>query len=128
MKKLFIGLLLAAAGGATFFLLNQKKKTNTGIEINKELIIGKWKPVIADSIQPHYQYDFRKEGIALRAANDTVKADTTHYEWNKKNELVLKVNAIDTAGTTFAVVQLSADSLQLQTEKTKSPLLFTKVK
>jgi hypothetical protein len=126
MKKLFIGLLVAAAGGAAFFLLNQKKTTGTAI--NKELIIGKWKPAASDSTQPHYQYSFQKDGIALRAVNDTAKADTSHYEWNKEDKLVLKATEKDTVATAFTVVQLSADTLRLQSEKNATEVLLTKSK
>jgi hypothetical protein len=131
MKKLFIGLLVVAAGGATFFLLNQKKKPGNIASINKELIIGKWKPAAsqpADTAQPHYQYEFQKDGIALRSLNNTVKADTTYYGWNAKNELVIRENTGDTTGKTFTVVQLTGDSLQLQAEKNAVSLLLTKAK
>ena len=132
MKKLIIGLLVVAAGGATFFLLSQKREPGNIATINKELIIGKWKPAmpqpVADATQPHYQYEFQKDGIALRSLNDTVKADTTHYRWNAKNELVIRENTSDTTGKTFTVVQLTGDSLQLQAEKNAVSLLLIKAK
>jgi hypothetical protein len=130
MKKLFIGLLVVAAGGAAFFLLNNKKNTTAIASINKELIIGKWKTdaVMAnDSTFNKYSYSFQKEGIVLRSISDSVKADTSHYEWNKANELVWKENAGDSTGKTFSVLKLTPDSLQVQSNDS-STVLFTKVK
>ncbi len=137
MKKLFIGLLVIAAGGAAFFLLNQKKNTTEIATINKELIIGKWKTdaVMAnDSGFNKYSYDFKKEGVLLRSLGDTVKVDTSHYEWNKANELVLsewtpseKEKASDSTGKTYSVVKLTQDSLLVQS-KDSVTVLFTKAK
>jgi hypothetical protein len=130
MKKLFIGLLVVAAGGAAFFLLNKKKNTAEVATINKELIIGKWKTdaVMAnDSGFNKYSYSFQQGGIVLRSLSDSVKADTTHYEWNKANELVWKEKASDSVGTTYSVVKLTQDSLQVQS-KDSVTFLFTKIK
>lgn len=134
MKNVFIGLLIIAAGTGVYFFLIKKK--NTGTEqanaINKELLAGKWKTVsyqpVVDSLQPLYGYDFQKDGIALRSASDTVKADTTHYSWNKENELVIKANAADTAGVAYVVQKLSADTLQVQSKTDKVIILLTKAK
>jgi hypothetical protein len=137
MKKLFIGLLVVAAGGAAFFLLNKKKNTTEVATINKELIIGTWKTdaVMAnDSGFNKYSYNFQKEGIVLRSLSDSVKADTTHYEWNKANELVWsewtpseKEKAGDSTGKTYFIVKLTQDSLQVQS-KDSVTVLFTKIK
>lgn len=131
MKKLLIGLLVVAAGAGAFFFLYKKKNTET-VSINKELIIGKWKPVskepVADTIQPMYQFDFQKDGIAMRSINDSVKADTTHYEWNKANELVVKESATDSIGVAYVIVKLTADTLQVQSTSNKVNLLLTKTK
>jgi hypothetical protein len=130
MKKLFIGLLVVAAGGAAFFLLNKKKNTTEVATINKELIIGKWKTdaVMAnDSGFNKYSYNFQKEGTVLRSLNDSVKSDTTHYEWSKASELVWKEKAGDSTGKTYSVVKLTQDSLQVQS-KDSSTVLFIKVK
>lgn len=130
MKKLFIGLLVVAAGGAAFFLLNKKKNTTEIATINKELIIGKWKTnaiMANDSSFNKYSYSFQKEGIVVRSLGDTVKADTSHYEWGKANELVWKEKASDSTGLSYSVVKLTQDSLQVQS-KDSSTILFIKSK
>ena len=130
MKKLFIGLLVVAAGGATFFLLSKKKNTTAIANINKELIIGKWKTdaiMANDSGFNKYSYSFQKEGVVLRSISDSVKADTSHYELNEINELVLKEKASDSTGKTYSVVKLTQDSLQVQS-KDSVTVLFTKAK
>ena len=130
MNKLLIGLLLVAAGAGAYFLLKKKKEQPVS-NINKEWIIGKWKTVqyqpAVDSLQPMYQYDFLKEGTVLRSLSDTVKADTTHYEWSKNNDLVMKQNASDSASQTFTVVRLTIDSLQLRSADSVE-IIFTKLK
>ena len=128
MKKLFIGLLIVAAGAGVFFLLRKKKNTTIANAINKEWIIGKWKASAEkDSAFSQYSYDFMKDGNIVRSLNDSAKADTSRYEWNKKNELVWKETATDSVGKVFAVVKLTSDSLQVQS-KDSSTILFTKVK
>jgi hypothetical protein len=138
MKKLFIGLLVVAAGAGAFFYFNQKSGAKPTQEtLNKELIIGKWKTdaVMAnDSGFNKYRYDFQKEGIVLRSLNDSIKADTSHYEWSNANELVWskwtpleKEKASDSIGTTYSVIKLTTDSLQVQS-KDSVTVLFTKVK
>lgn len=132
MKKLFIGLLVLAAGGAVFLLLNKKKNSTEVATINKTFILGKWKPIskepATDTLQTQYQFDFLKEGIVLRVSNDSIKADTTHYEWNKANELVMKESATDSAGTLYTVVKLTADTLQVQSKTNNVSLLLTKAR
>jgi len=126
MNKLFIGLLIVAAGAGAFFLLRKKKEATTSKEIKKELIIGKWKADAGkDSVFSKYSYDFRKDGIILRSLSDSAKADTTHYEWNKKHELVWKEKASDSTGNIYSVVKLTQDSLQMQS-KDSVIILFTK--
>ena len=130
MNKLFIGLLVVAAGAGIFLLLNKKKNTTEVETINKELIIGKWKTnsvLPSDSTFSLYSYNFQKEGIILMSLNDSAKADTSHYQWNKKNDLVWKGKATDSTGETFSIVKLTQDSLQLQAVDS-STVLFTKVK
>ena len=131
MKKLFIGLLVIAAGAGAFFYFNQKSGAKPEqFSINKELIIGTWKTdaVMAnDSGFNKYSYNFRLEGIVLRSLNDSVKADTMHYEWSKTNELVWKEKASDSITTIYSVIKLTQDSLQVQS-KDSIRVLFTKVK
>ena len=131
MNKLFIGLLVVAAGAGIFLLLNKKKNTTEVETINKELIIGKWKTdavLPTDSTFNQYHYNFQKEGnVLITSPADSVKTDTTHYEWNKTNELVWKGKATDSTGEKFSIVKLTPDSLQLRTADSAT-VLFTKVK
>jgi hypothetical protein len=128
MNKLFIGLLIVAAGAGVFFFLRKQKNTSTNNDIKKEWIIGKWKADAGkDSVFSNYNYDFLKDGDILRSLNDSAKADTSHYEWNKANELVWKENAGDSTGKIFAVLKLTQDSLQVQS-KDSVTVLFIKLK
>lgn len=128
MNKLFIGLLIVAAGTGVFFFLRTKKNTSTSNEIKKEWILGKWKADAGkDSAFSSYNYDFLKDGSILRSLNDSAKADTSHYEWDKNNELLWKENASDSAGKIFSVIKLTLDSLQVQS-KDSVKILFTKLK
>lgn len=132
MKKLFIGLLIVAAAGTAFYLLTRTKKNSQTATVNKELIMGKWKTAAqepaADSAKTLYQYEFQKDGIVLRAAGDSVKADTTHYEWNKSNELVWKEKAADSIGKVYTVVKLTGDTLELKTEQPAASMVLTRLK
>ena len=128
MNKLFIGLLIVAAGAGTFFLLRKKKNTTTTNDIKKEWIIGKWKADAGkDSAFSMYHYDFLKDGNIVRSLNDSAKADTSHYEWKKANELVWKEKPGDSTGKIFSVLKLTQDSLQVQS-KDSVIILFTKLK
>lgn len=132
MNKLFIGLLIVAAGAGAFFYFNQRTCNKPPQDsINKELIIGKWKAASfkleKDSAQPIYQYNFLKDGNIVKSLNDSAKADTSHYEWKKNNELVWKETGSDSTGNVYAVVKLTSDSLQVQA-KDGSTILFTKMK
>ena len=128
MKNVLIGLLIVAAGTGAFFLLRNKKKPAAANEINKELIVGKWKADAGkDSVFNQYSYDFLKDGKIVRSLTDSVKADTAHYEWNKNNELIWKEKTGDSTGKLFAVVKLTQDSLQIQS-KDSATILFTKLK
>jgi hypothetical protein len=127
MNKLLIGLLIVAAGAGAFFLLRKKKSTTTS-EIKKEWIIGKWKADAGkDSAFSSYCYDFLKDGNIVRSLNDSAKADTSHYEWSKTNELVWKEKVSDSTGRLFSVIKLTVDSLQVQS-KDSATILFTKLK
>jgi len=142
MKKLFFGLLIVAVGAGAFFLLNkQKTENNTGIQT--ELITGKWK---LDSISPgkdsnstiglimmldsnlmKYDYEFKKNGDLLISLRDFLQADSSHYEWNKKQQLVLKDKRTDSTAEILDVVALNKDSLRL-IDKDSSLILFTRLK
>ena len=130
MNKLFIGLLIVAAGAGTFILLRKKTNTEFSSDIKKEWIIGKWKTnaVMAnDSNFSKYQFDFQKNGNVIRSLNDSVKVDTSRYEWNKSNQLVWKEKLSDTTGKVYAVVKLTQDSLQVRSKDSMS-FLFIKAK
>ena len=128
MNKLFIGLLIVAAGAGVFFLLRKKKNATTTHDIQKEWIIGKWKADAGkDSVLSSYSYDFLKDGNIVRSLNDSAKADTSHYEWGKNNELVWKEKLSDSTGKILSVLKLTQDSLQLQAADS-SIVLFIKVK
>ncbi|HEX4877056.1 MAG TPA: hypothetical protein VFV31_10320 [Chitinophagaceae bacterium] len=128
MKNFIIGLLVVAAGAGVYFFVLRKKDKETKVAFSKEWVIGKWKADAGtDSVFSAYSYDFLKEGIILRAANDTLKADTLHYEWNKANALVWKDDTADSTGKTFTIIKLTQDSLQVQSADSVS-ILFTKLK
>lgn len=128
MNKLFIGLLIVAAGAGIFFVLRKKKSTSTTTKINKEWIIGKWNADAGkDSAFSQYRYDFLNDGNIVRSLNDSAKADTAHYEWNKKNELLWKEKAGDSTGKIFSVLKLTQDSLQVQSQDSAT-ILFVKMK
>ena len=135
MNKFIIGLLVVAAGAGIFLLLRKKNETPTSNSINKEWIVGKWNPIAIgsdstlanDSNFSKYRFEFQKDGNVVRSINDSVKADTTHYEWNKNNELVLKEKANDSTGKVYVVTKLTSDSLQMQA-RDSSTILFTKLK
>jgi hypothetical protein len=128
MNKLFIGLLIVAAGAGAFFLLRKKKNATATKDIKKEWIVGKWKADAGkDSAFSQYNYDFLKDGSIVRSINDSAKADTSHYEWNKNNELLWKENAGDSTGKIFSVLKLTQDSLQVQAADS-SRVLFIKAK
>jgi len=135
MNKLIIGLLVVAAGAGIFLLLRKKKETTTANEIKKEWIVGKWNPIVIgpdavlenDSNFSKYQFDFQKDGNVVKSLNDSVKADTTYYEWNKNNELIWKEKASDSTGKVYVVNKLTSESLQMQATDS-STIQFTKLK
>lgn len=117
MNKLLIGLLVVAAGAGVYFLLQKKKDQPVAHSLDKELIIGKWKPEPADpgdSSNASYRYEFLETGTVLHSLNDSVLTDSSRYEWNKKDQMVWKENAADSVGRVFSVLMLTKDSLQLQ--------------
>jgi len=142
MNKLFIGLLIVAAGAGAFFFLRNKKQSNE-VQVNKELLVGKWKlqsfqagkdsgkifltgitgPI--DSNQSKYDYEFTN-GDVVRSVGDSVKKTISYYEW-KKNQLVWKDDPKDSTGNTLQVSKLNKDSLQLQGDDS-TVVLFTKLK
>ena len=121
-------LLTAIAGYLLYSHLATKKNTTTSNNIKKEWILGKWKADAGkDSAFSSYNYDFLKDGNILRSLNDSAKADTSHYEWNKNNALIWKENAGDSTGKIFSVLKLTQDSLQVQS-KDSDTILFIKLK
>ena len=136
MNKLLIGLLIISAGAGTFLYLRNKKKETVPNEFEKELIIGKWKTndvLTNDSNFNKFQFNFQQNGTIIRSLNDSAKADTIHFEWNKANELVWaeliptdKEKSIDSIGKIYKVIKLTADSFQVKAADS-STILFTKV-
>ena len=131
MNKLIIGLLVVAAGAGAFFYFNQRTCNKPSQDsLTKEWIVGKWKSDAAmanDSYFSKYQFDFLKDGNVVRSLNDSVKADTSYYEWSKANELVWKEKASDSTGKIYLVTKLTPDSLQVQAADS-SIVLFTRMK
>ncbi len=131
MNKLIIGLLVVAAGAGTLFYFNQKNCSKPAHDsIVKEWIVGKWKTnalMANDSNFSKYQFDFQKEGNVVRSLNDSVKTDTSYYEWSNAHELLWKEKASDSTGKVYVVSKLTIDSLQVQT-RDSTIILFTKVK
>lgn len=129
MNKLLIGLLVIAAGAGVYFLFIKKKEKPEVAAINKEWIIGKWKPgshqPLTDSVRPVFQYEFQKDGVAYRSVSDTVKADTIAYMWQEKDKLLIKEKSTDTTGTVFIVSRLTQDSLHVLGNDSVT-VLFTK--
>lgn len=142
MKNVIVAVLLIAATGAgVYFLFFNKKKPSN--EIQKELIIGKWKldslshvkdsaklftglAVMIDPDFKNYTYQFRKDGKVLRFLKDNVQKDSSRYEWTDKDHLLFK-EQIDSIGTNFIVSKLNKDSLVLEL-KDSSAAYFTKLK
>ena len=142
MKKLFIGLLIIAAGTAIFLMLQNKDKTITGNNFQKEQIIGKWKldslwslkdsnthfiKGLFDPKLKKYHYEFKKDGSIFQFADDSLTKDSSRYEWTKDNQLIWNENFANEKGEVFNISLFSSDSMQLQS-KDSSVLLFTKVK
>jgi hypothetical protein len=63
----------------------------------------------------------------IRSLADSAKGDTTHYSWNKKNELAWKENLTDSAEKVYSVIKLTQDTLQLRSRDSIT-FVFTRVK
>lgn len=132
MKGIIMAVLLIAAVGAGvyFLFLNKKKPEVATRQMQKELIVGKWKldsisnlkesgklfaglATKVDSNFSNYAYEFQKGGKVLRLLKDSVQKNNSHYEWTKEDQLLFKQEA-DSAGTKFTVSILNKDSLVLQ--------------
>lgn len=145
MKKLFFGLLIIAAGAGAFFYFKNKKLTIAKSPDQKELILGKWKMNsiqtpedsnsnflvgimgMIDSNLMKYEYEFTKDGNIHRSFGDSLTKDGSRYEWDSKDQLVWKDYPSDTTGETFKIVQLTEDSLKVETADS-ALILFTKLK
>ena len=143
MKKLFIGLLIIAAGAGTYYFL-QNKKTKTDLLLDKELLVGQWKInalhvspkdsanlaailLPSDSSLKNTQYDFRKDGQFIQTHHDAAKTDSSYYEWNNKNELLIKESPKDSLSEIYSVNKLDKDSLILQS-KDSAVFVLTRIK
>lgn len=145
MKKLIFGLLIIAAGAGLFFYLQNKKQTSSQNNIQKELLIGKWKMSsiqegkdssnnllvgimgLVDSNILNYDYEFTKDQKINRFLGDSLTKDSSVYEWNKNDQLIWKEYYRDSVGEALQVLKLNNDSLQLQ-DKDSMLIYFTKVK
>lgn len=130
MNKLIIGLLIVAAGTGVFFLLRNKKNEPAGNKINREFILGKWQTLSVepgkDSVETDYRFEFQKEGLVLRSKSDSAAADSMYYQWNEKDQLVLKQNKDDSTATTFSVSKLTTDTLAVNSQE--QHWVFSRVK
>lgn len=145
MKKLIFGLLIIAAGAGLFFYLQNKKETSSQNNIQKELLIGKWKMSsiqegkdssnnllvgimgLVDTNILNYDYEFTKDQKINRFLGDSLTKDSSVYEWNKNNQLIWKEYYRDSVGEALQVLKLNNDSLQLR-DKDSMLIYFTKVK
>lgn len=128
MNKLLIGLLVVAAGAGVYFFLLKKKKLADKPETKKEWIIGSWNAQNeVDSNGLSGRFEFRTDGLVLRAVNDSSKADTTYYSWTKTGALMFKNTAEDSTGKEYPVISLTTDSLRVKTGDS-STVLLTKLK
>ena len=145
MKSIMMAvLLIAAVGAGVYFLFLNKKKTGiAGHEIQKELIIGKWKldslsqtkgeaklfagpdPIVKSNFS-NYAYQFQQDGKVLRLFKDSVQKNNSRFEWTKNDQLLFKQEA-DSLETSFTVSKLSKDSLILQS-KDSTTAFFSKAK
>lgn len=131
MKKLFIGLLIIAAGAGAYYFLQMRKKTSTKT-LQKEMLTGKWKmdslinhrgdssvSFIATLLNPLYQdianyrYEFRPNGQVLQSLKDSLKTDTSYYEWDKTDKLLFKESQ-DAGAEPYLVSKLNAGSLVIE--------------
>jgi len=143
MKKLFIGLLIIAAGAGIYYFL-QKEKTIADDPFDKELLVGSWKvdalhlslkdsaklaaiQLPSDSTLKNTQYDFRKDGQFIQTHHDAAKTDSSYYEWNNKNELLIKESPKDSLSEIYSIKKLDKDSLILQT-KDSAVFVLTRIK
>jgi hypothetical protein len=144
MKKIFIGLLVIAAGAGAYYFLQNKRPASKN-QLQKELLIGKWKMdtlsghpsdsaldatlaliVELDSNLYDYHYDFLADGHILQSLDDTVTTDTSYYEW-KGNELLIKQGTKNATAETFTISALNKDSLVMLSNDSAS-LAFTRLK
>ena len=143
MKKLFIGLLIIAAGAGTYYIL-QKKKTNNDQHLDKELLVGQWKVdalhvspkdsanlaailLLNDSTLKNTRYDFQKDGHFVQTHHDAGKSDSSYYEWNNKNELLIKESPGDSLSEIYSINKLDKDSLILRS-KDSAVFVLTRIK
>ena len=145
MKSIIMAvLLIAAVGAGVYFLFLNKKKTDiTSSEIQKELIVGKWKldsllqtkdqaKLLAgfvpafDSNFANYVYQFQQDGKVLRLFKDSVQKNNSRFEWTKEGQLLFRQEA-DSIEASYTVSKLSKDSLILQS-KDSTTAFFSKAK
>lgn len=145
MKSIVVAVLLIAAVGAgvNFLFFNKKKNVIVSNQVQRELIIGKWKldslsplkgspkvftgfATMIDSNFKNYAYRFQQDGKILRLFKDSVQKDTISYEWTKEHKLVFKQQD-DSLRTMFTVSKLNKDSLVLLSNDS-SIIFFSRLK
>jgi hypothetical protein len=74
-------------------------------------------------------HNFYENGLLVTTYpyDSLIKNDSSHYEWNKRNELICKGKVSDSTGIIFSVAKLTPDSLLVQS-KDSARILFTKLK
>lgn len=143
MKKIILAVILVAAtGGITYYLFQNKKQTVIS-DFQQAQILGKWRMEflkegkdsasllvgiigMLDSNLMKYDYDFRKEGMVIKFLKDSVRKDTTNYEWTKENCIIWKEPG-DSTGESLMVNVLNRDSLVVTT-RDSTTIYFKKIK
>ena len=134
MKKIILAvILLTAAGGITYYLL-QKKKTTIISNVDKKLLIGKWKIdslvqknsstkddlafllFAIDSNARNLIYDFQTDGkiFISRPDNSLNKGDTAVFTWGKENKFLWKEKINNPATDTLNVIKLDKKNFIIQ--------------
>jgi hypothetical protein len=148
MKKIILAvILLAAAGGITYYLLQKKKQDDPAININKELVTGKWKIdslveksdsskdglalllFAMDSNARKEVYNFQADGKVITSlpGDSTAKRDTSSFTWGRSNEFFWKEEINDPVADSMKVVELNELRFILRSDDS-TLIYFTKVK
>src|SRR5688500_12263840 len=120
MNKLIIALLIIAAAAGIYFFVNSKKEKPTAQQSKKELIIGSWKigsiEPTKDSSNVPVSWNVQDDIVLIQRNSTAATTDTVYYEWTKTDDLLLKQNRQDPIATSFVILKLTSDSLQVQSD------------